>query len=110
MARCTEKETLFEWLLCRVLRTHRVVRAETTELDCVAEMLIDLATDLDEAAQCPLRIRRARVKQDAVARVAGVDSLTYRGRGVAALQRNLRDEQVRERVQHHVGRPDELYL
>jgi hypothetical protein len=110
VARCTEKESFFEQLLCGVLCTDRVVRAETAEFDCVAEMLVGLAADLDEAAQCPLGIRRSRVEQDAIAGVSGIDSLTNRRRRVAAFQGNLRDEQVRERVEHHVWSPDELRL
>src|SRR5260370_16223225 len=73
-------------------------------------MLVDLATDLDEAAQRPLGVRRAGIKQNAVAGVSGVDPLTNRGRGVAALQRYLRDQQVRERVEHHVWSANEVGL
>ena len=86
VARCAKKEALFERLLCGVLCTNRVVGAETTELDCVAEMLVYLAADLDEAAQCTFRIRRARVEQDALTTVSGKHSLTNSGRGVATLQ------------------------
>src|ERR1035438_3866795 len=93
-----------------MLGTNRVVRAEASEFDCVAEMLVDLAADLDEAAQCPLGIRRPRVEQDAIAGVSGIDPFTNCRRGVAAFQRDLRDEQVRERVEHHVWSPDELRL
>jgi hypothetical protein len=93
-----------------MLGANRIVRAKASEFDCVAEVLVDLAPNLNEAAQCSLRIRRARVKQDAVAGVAGVDPLSNRGRGVAALQRYLRDEQVCERVQHYIGGPDKLRL
>lgn len=82
-----------------MLGAHRVVRAEASKLDCIAEMLIDLATNFDQAAQRPLRVRRAGVKQDSITGISGIDPLTNRRRGVAALQRNLRDQQVRERMQ-----------
>jgi hypothetical protein len=75
-----------------VLGADWVVGAEATEIDSVAEMLVDLAADFDKTAQSPLGIRRAGVEQDAVADISGVDSLTNRRRRVAALQRNLRDE------------------
>src|SRR5450759_2723993 len=93
-----------------MLGANRVVRAEASQFDRVAEMLIDLAPDFYQTAQRPLRIRRACVEQNAVAGVPGVDPLTNRGRGVAALQRNLRDQQMRERVQHHVWSANEVGL
>src|ERR1017187_5423079 len=93
-----------------MLGAHRVVGAEASQFDRVAEMLIDLAPNFDQAAQRPLRIRRAGVKQDSITGISGVDTLTNRGRGVAALQRNLRDQQMRERVQHHVWSATEIGL
>src|ERR1039458_5056056 len=93
-----------------MLGANLVVRAEASKLDCIAEMPVDLAPNFYQAAQCPLGIRRAGVKQDAITGISGVDPLTNRGRRVAALQRNLRDQQMRERVQHHVWSANEIGL
>src|ERR1017187_2831348 len=93
-----------------MLGANRVVGAEASKLDCIAEMLVHLAADFDEAAQCPLGIRRACVEQNSISRVSGVDPLTNRGRGVATLQRYLRDQQVRKRVQHYVWSANEIGL
>jgi hypothetical protein len=65
--------------------------------------MLDAAADRDEAAERALRAGGAGVEQDAVTGGAGVDALDDGGRGVAALEGDGLDQQVRERVQHHVG-------
>ena len=60
---------------------------------------------LDQPAQRPLRVGRAGVEQDAVARLQGVDPLADRTGRVAALQRHRRQQQVRQRVHMMYGGP-----
>src|ERR1039458_3723889 len=93
-----------------MLGANRVVRAEAPEFDCIAEMLVDLAPNLNQAAQRPLRIRRAGVKQDSITGLSGVDPLANRRRGISALQRYLRDQEGRERMQHYVWSTNEIGL
>jgi len=61
-----------------MLGADRVVRAEAAEAERRWEVAADPATGLDQAAEGPFRVRRARVEQDAEVGRLGVDPLADR--------------------------------
>jgi hypothetical protein len=103
-----------EALLVRVRRdvlgADRVVRAQAAEFERELQVVLDAAADRDQAAERALGAGRAGVQQDPVPGRTGVDALADRGRGISTLERDRLDQQVRERVQHDVGRARELAL
>ena len=100
------KGPIFLWT---VLRAKRV---RGTDLRAVQSLLqqapeIFWLAEIDEAAQSPIRIGGCRIDEDAglgaIALSIGIDSLANTRGVVAAFQRELTDQQVRERVEHGVA-------
>ena len=62
--------TMQEPVLVRAFRfmlsAHRIIRAKLTELQGVADMLVDSPADLNQSAERSLRVGRAGVEKDAV--------------------------------------------
>ena len=82
-------------LLPRVLRTHRIVRAQLPHFQRPADVLMDAPAHLDQPSQRPLRVDRSGVEQHTIADAGqSIDSLTDRTGRIATLQRNRSDQQV----------------
>ena len=89
-----------------VFGAERVGRADLRAIERLpkqAPEVLGLA-EVDEAAERAVGVGRCRVDQDARLRLAvfgvGVDALADARRVVAAIERELADEQVRDRVKH----------
>src|SRR5439155_10277311 len=80
-------------VLWRVLCTHRIVGAESPELQCRAQVAVNLATGLHQPAEGSLRVGRTRIEEDAVARASGIDALADRARRIATLESHCGDQQ-----------------
>src|SRR5438445_72757 len=67
-------------------------------------MVLDPAPDVDESAQRALGTGGARMQQDSIAETGGgVDALADSAHRVPAVERHAGQEEMRERVQHHVS-------
>jgi len=102
------EKAFFERLLRRVLRAHWVVGTEAAEFDRITEVQGRSYGRFRQDLLASPRIRRTSVEQNAVSGFPSVDALADCRRRIAALQRNLRDQQVRQRVKHYVRSPNEL--
>ncbi len=105
MAGGAEQESPLMQAVGVVLRADWIVRAKRAKFKGRAQDVCDTAADLDEAAQCPLSIRAAGVQQEAVAEIRqGIHALTDGTGWIPTLERDGRDQKMRDRMQQYVSR------
>ena len=103
-----QKRALVDGAAGLMVGANRIVRTDRQTFESLVESLREGLGAGDEAAQRPLRTGRGGVDQDPVprrrirGRWEGVDALLQRARGIAAIERDLGDERVREAVQQDV--------
>ena len=104
------QEPTLMWIGWIVLGTHRIVGTQFAQLQGIANMLMDSATNLDQSAERAFRVRGRREQQDAVTNIRnGEDAFADRTGRIAAFQRNRRHHQMRERVHQDVRQAGESH-
>ena len=97
------QESVLVYAFRFMLGTHRIVRAQLTEVQGVVNMLVDTSAHLNQSTERSFGVRGAGVEQNAVANTwHGVDALSNRTCRITAFQSDSRNEQVRERMQHQM--------